>query len=531
MDITTTPAWSAALDSAAAISQTTLKDLFDGDSSRTETLSVEVLVGKDALLVDFSKQNIDKNSLQKLIAVAEQAGVERKRNDMFAGVIVNGTENQPALHTALRAPLGTSIKVDGVDVMKEIHRVRTLVNEFAESVRSGSVTGATGKKFQSVINVGIGGSDLGPTLVHEALSSSITPAVRTHFVSNIDPTDVRAVLQNCDPETTFVVLCSKSFSTAETLSNGRIIAQWISDSVGAKNVSKHFSVVSVFPEKAVSAGLPADYAFPMWSWVGGRYSISSAVNLVNVIAFGSSAYNSMLSGMRSMDEHFMTAPLHRNAPVLMGLLNVWNRSILGRETRAMIAYSTALKSFASYVQQLEMESNGKRVTTAGDLVSIPTSPIVWGGVGTNAQHAYMQLLHQGTSVVPADFIGVAATPTHDGGAHDALVANLFAQTQALAFGNATDPHRTLPGNRPTTTLMLSSLSPRTLGALIALYEHSVFVQGCVFGINSFDQWGVELGKKLATEVSAQISAPSQTGSADASTAQLVQWYKKHRSNT
>ena len=270
MDITTTPAWSAALDSAAAISQTTLKDLFDGDSSRTETLSVEVLVGKDALLVDFSKQNIDKNSLQKLIAVAEQAGVERKRNDMFAGVIVNGTENQPALHTALRAPLGTSIKVDGVDVMKEIHRVRTLVNEFAESVRSGSVTGATGKKFQSVINVGIGGSDLGPTLVHEALSSSITPAVRTHFVSNIDPTDVRAVLQNCDPETTFVVLCSKSFSTAETLSNGRIIAQWISDAVGAKNVSKHFAVVSVFPEKAASAGLAADYAFPMWSWVGGR---------------------------------------------------------------------------------------------------------------------------------------------------------------------------------------------------------------------------------------------------------------------
>ena len=531
MDITTTPAWSAALDSAAAISQTTLKDLFDGDSSRTETLSVEVLVGKDALLVDFSKQNFDKNSLQKLIAVAEQAGIEHKRNDMFAGVIVNGTENQPALHTALRAPLGTSIKVDGVDVMKEIHRVRTLVNEFAESVRSGSVTGATGKKFQSVINVGIGGSDLGPTLVHEALSSSITPAVRTHFVSNIDPTDVRAVLQNCDPETTFVVLCSKSFSTAETLSNGRIIAQWISDAVGAKNVSKHFAVVSVFPEKAASAGLAADYAFPMWSWVGGRYSISSAVNLVNVIAFGSDAFDNMLAGMRAMDDHFLSAPLHRNAPVLMGLLNIWNRSLLGRETRAMIAYSTALKSFASYVQQLEMESNGKRVTADGQLVSLPTSPIVWGGVGTNAQHAYMQLLHQGTSVVPADFIGVASTPTRDTEAHDALVANLFAQTQALAFGNSAEPHRTLPGNRPSTTLMLSSLTPHTLGALIALYEHSVFVQGCVFGINSFDQWGVELGKKLAAEVSAQISAPSQTGGTDASTAQLVQWYNKHRSNT
>ena len=531
MDITTTPAWSAALKSAAAISQTTLKDLFAQDSTRAETLSVEVSVGEDTMLVDFSKQNVDEHAVQCLIAVAEQAGVEQKRNDMFEGVVVNGTEQQPALHTALRGPLETSVNVNGVDVMEEILRVRANVNEFAESVRAGRIAGATGKKFQSVINVGIGGSDLGPTLVHEALSSVSAPAVHAHFVSNIDPTEVRSVLRECNPETTLVVLCSKSFSTAETLSNGRIIAQWISDAVGAKNVSKHFSVVSVFPEKAVSAGLPADYAFPMWSWVGGRYSISSAVNLVNVIAFGSNAYDSMLSGMRSMDEHFMTAPLDSNAPVLMGLLNVWNRSILGRETRAMIAYSTALKSFASYVQQLEMESNGKRVTADGDPVSMPTSPIVWGGVGTNAQHAYMQLLHQGTSVVPADFIGVAATPTQDGGAHDALVANLIAQTQALAFGNATDPHRTLPGNRPSTTLMLSSLSPRTLGALIALYEHSVFVQGCVFGINSFDQWGVELGKKLANEVSAQISAPSQTAGVDSSTAKLVQWYKTHRSNT
>lgn len=531
MDITTTPAWSAALDSAASISQTTLKDLFARDASRAETMSVEVSVGEDALLVDFSKQNIDTNSLQRLIAVAEQAGIMQQRNAMFEGVVVNGTENQPALHTALRAPVDASVKVDGVEVMKEIHRVRTLVNEFAGSVRAGRIVGATGKKFQSVINVGIGGSDLGPTLVHEALSSVDTSAVHAHFVSNIDPTDVRAVLQKCDPETTLVVLCSKSFSTAETLSNGRIIAQWISDAVGAKNVSKHFAVVSVSTEKAASVGLSADYAFPMWPWVGGRYSISSAVNLVNVIAFGSNAYDNMLAGMRSMDEHFLTAPLHRNAPVLMGLLNVWNRSLLGRETRAMIAYSTALKSFASYVQQLEMESNGKRVTADGQPVSIPTSPIVWGGVGTNAQHAYMQLLHQGTSVVPADFIGVSATPTRDYEAHDALVANLFAQTQALAFGSAAEPHRTLPGNRPSTTLMLSALTPHTLGALIALYEHSVFVQGCVFGVNSFDQWGVELGKKLATEVSAQISAPSQTGSADASTAQLVQWYKKHRSNT
>lgn len=531
MDITTTPAWSAALDSAATISQKTLKDLFASDSTRAETLSVEVPVGIDALLIDFSKQNIDEVSLQLLIAVAKQAGVEQLRNNMFEGAVINGTENQPALHTALRAPLGTSVRVNGTDVMKEVHRVRTLVNEFAESVRSGSIVGATGKQFQNVINVGIGGSDLGPTLVYEALSASATPSVRAHFVSNVDPTDVRAVLRECNPETTLVVLCSKSFSTAETLSNGRIISQWISDAVGVKNVSKHFAVVSVFPEKAEKVGLSADYAFPMWSWVGGRYSISSAVNLVNVIAFGSTAYDSMLSGMRSMDEHFLAAPLHRNAPVLMGLLNVWNRSLLGRETRAMIAYSTALKSFASYVQQLEMESNGKRVTVDGHIVSLATSPIVWGGVGTNAQHAYMQLLHQGTSVVPADFIGVVASSTSDEQAHEVLMANLFAQTQALAFGNVAEPFRTLPGNRPSTTLLLSALTPNTLGALIALYEHSVFVQGCVFGINSFDQWGVELGKKLATDVSAQFSSLGQSGDTDASTAQLVQWFKKHRSNT
>lgn len=513
------------------MSQTTLKELFAQNSTRAETLSVEVLVGEDAVLVDFSKQNINDHAVQCLLAVAEQAGVEQKRHDMFEGVVINGTEQQPALHTALRAPENMSIKANGIDVMSEVLRVRAQVNEFAESVRAGRITGSTGKKFQSVINVGIGGSDLGPTLVYEALSTISAPAMRAHFVSNIDPTGVRSVLRECDPETTLVVLCSKSFSTAETLSNGRIIAQWMSDGVDPVKVSQHFAVVSVFPEKAVSAGLAADYAFPMWSWVGGRYSISSAVNLVNVIAFGSNAHNSMLSGMRSIDEHFLTAPLRHNVPVLMGMLNVWNRSILGREARAMIAYSTGLKSFASYVQQLEMESNGKRVTAEGNPVSLPTSPIVWGGVGTNAQHAYMQLLHQGTSVVPADFIGVASTPTDDIEAHDALVANLFAQTQALAFGNATEPHRTLPGNRPSTTLMLSSLSPRTLGALIAIYEHSVFVQGCVFGINSFDQWGVELGKKLANEVSAHISAPSQSAGVDSSSAKLVQWYKTHRSNT
>ena len=531
MDITTTPAWLAAQKSAASLTQTTLRELFARDSHRAQSLSIEVALGEGSLLADFSKHNLDEQALENLIAIAEHARVSELRNDMFEGVVVNATENQAALHTALRSPLETSVNVNGLDVMEEVHRVRQQMSVYAESVRAGRIVGATGKKFTNVINVGIGGSDLGPILVHEALSHSSEPAVRAHFVSNIDPTDVRSTLAQCDPESTLVVLCSKSFSTAETLSNGKIISQWLADGVGDAHVGKHIAVVSVYPEKAKAVGIVADVAFNMWPWVGGRYSISSAVNLVNVIAFGSHAFDEMLSGMRVMDEHFLVAPLRQNAPVLMGLINVWNRSILQRETRAMIAYSTGLKSFASYVQQLEMESNGKRVTVDGNPVTTSTSAIVWGGVGTNAQHAYMQLLHQGTSVVPADFIGVAETPTSDIDAHDALVANMFAQAQALAFGNEAEPHRTLPGNRPSTTLMLSALTPRTLGALIALYEHSVFVQGCVFGINSFDQWGVELGKKLASEVSAQIADPKAGVGSDSSTAQLVQWYRKHRSNT
>ena len=531
MDITTSSAWTAALNSAASLTQTTLRELFARDSHRAQSMSIEVALGEGSLLVDFSKHNIDEQAIAHLLAIADHARVTELRNDMFNGAVVNATENQPALHTALRSPLGTSVNVHGRDVMDDVHRVRKHVCDYAESVRSGQTVGATGKKFVSVINVGIGGSDLGPILVYEALLPSYEPAVQAHFVSNIDPSDVRAVLAQCDPESTLVVMCSKSFSTAETLSNGKIISQWLARGVGEANVGKHIAVVSVYPEKAHAAGIVADVAFNMWSWVGGRYSISSAVNLVNVIAFGPHAYDEMLAGMHQMDEHFLITPLRNNAPVLMGLINVWNRSILHRESRAMIAYSTGLKSFASYVQQLEMESNGKRVTVDGDLVNIPTSAIVWGGVGTNAQHAYMQLLHQGTSVVPADFIGVATTPTHDADAHDVLVANMIAQAQALAFGNDAEPHRTLPGNRPSTTLMLSTLSPRTLGALIALYEHSVFVQGCVFGINSFDQWGVELGKKIATEVSAQIADPRAGASSDSSTVNLVQWYRKHRSKT
>jgi glucose-6-phosphate isomerase len=531
VDITTTPAWSVALACAQSVVHTDLQKLFALDPTRAERMSVSVPLGNGELFADFSKQNLDDASLGALLQLVEQSRFVERRSNLFEGVAVNNTENQAALHTALRAPAGTAVEVNGNDVIDEIHRVRAQITTFAQGVRSGSITGATGKHFRSVINVGIGGSDLGPVLVWEALSSISAPAVQCHFVSNIDPVGVRSAIAQCDPETTLVVLCSKSFSTAETLSNGRILSKWLGESLGQQHVSKHLCVVSVFPDKATTAGLAADYVFPMWAWVGGRYSVASAVNVVNVIAFGPREFDELLAGMHAIDDHFLAAPPERNAPVLMGAINVWNRSLLDRETRAMVAYSTGLRSFAPYVQQLEMESNGKRVTRDGQYVNIETSPVVWGGVGTNAQHAYMQLLHQGTSVVPVDFIGVAATPTHDLDAHDALVANMFAQSQALAFGHQAEPHRTLPGNRPSTTLLLSSLSARTVGALIALYEHSVFVQGCIFGINSFDQWGVELGKKLASEVRADIDAPTPSQVADSSTSQLVQWYKNHRRAT
>ena len=493
-------------------------------------MSVEIAVDGQSILIDASKQNVDKEVFCELAGLAAMARVADARDAMLSGAIVNTSEVQPALHTALRAPRGSKVVVNGVNVVDEVWAVRDAVTGFAHDVRDGRFLGSTGKRITDVVNIGIGGSDLGPVLVYSAVSTISAPQVRVSFVSNVDPTNVTQVLGGLDPATTIIIVCSKSFTTAETLANARIAQRWLADALGADAVAHHTVAVTVDESKVASAGIAASRVLKMWSWVGGRYSVSSAVNVCNAIAFGADAMDQFLGGMRAMDEHFAREPFERNAPMILGLVGVWNRSLLGRGSHAIIPYADSLGLLPSYLQQLEMESNGKAVTRDGEALTTESSPVIWGGVGTNAQHAFMQLLHQGTSVVPVTFVGVARSNTVHHAEHAALIANMIAQAAALAFGNShDDPAREMPGNRPSTTIVLSALTPSTLGALIALFEHVVFVQGCVWGINSFDQWGVELGKKLAHEVATELAAGASGASRDASSAQLQNWYLRHSS--
>jgi len=527
--ITTTSSWKKLVALGKDAQQSTLSGLFLGDAQRAVKNTLHLNLGSGSIIADFSKQNITHEVVNALLELAQEASVSSRRDAMFAGAPINTSEGQPALHVALRAPSTQKIVVDGRDVVQEVHEVRRSMADFATGVRNRKIVGATGKPFTHIINVGIGGSDLGPALVWNALSQTLKPSLQCTFVSNIDPVDVEKVLEKHDAQCTLIVMCSKTFSTTETLSNSRIIQRWLTASVGEAGVAQHCAVVSVEPQRAAAAGIAFAHSFNIWPWVGGRYSVSSAVNLANVVAFGSEAFDDFLSGMRQVDEHFVETPLAKNIPVMMGLISVWNRSILGRETQAIVPYSTALSLFAPYLQQLIMESNGKQVRSDNAAVATQTSPVVWGGIGTNSQHAFMQMLHQGTSVVPVDLIGFAKTQAANGVAHDSLIANMFAQAQALAFGaESNEPQRAMPGNRASTVLMAGELSAQTLGALIALYEHSVFVQGCVWGINSFDQWGVELGKQLAQKISQQIAQGAPSSDQDASTSQLLQWYLKHQ---
>ena len=527
--ITTTSSWKKLVALGKDAQQSTLSGLFLGDAQRAVKNTLHLNLGSGSIIADFSKQNITPEVVDALLELAQEASVSSRRDAMFAGAPINTSEGQPALHVALRAPSTQKIVVDGRDVVKEVHEVRRTMADFATGVRNRKIVGATGKPFTHIINVGIGGSDLGPALVWNALSQTLKPSLQCTFVSNIDPVEVEKVLEGHDAQCTLIVMCSKTFSTTETLSNSRIIQRWLTASVGEAGVAQHCAVVSVEPQRAAAAGIAFAHSFNIWPWVGGRYSVSSAVNLANVVAFGSEAFDDFLSGMRQVDEHFVETPLAKNIPVMMGLISVWNRSILGRETQAVVPYSTALSLFAPYLQQLIMESNGKQVRSDNAAVATQTSPVVWGGIGTNSQHAFMQMLHQGTSAVPVDLIGFAKTQAANGVAHDSLIANMFAQAQALAFGaESNEPQRAMPGNRASTVLMASELSAQTLGALIALYEHSVFVQGCVWGINSFDQWGVELGKQLAQNISQQIAQGAPSSDQDASTSQLLQWYLKHQ---
>ncbi|MEO8363599.1 MAG: glucose-6-phosphate isomerase [Ilumatobacteraceae bacterium] len=531
MNVTGSPEWKRLVELGSSSATLNLGKEFDKDPARSTRFAREVQVGAEALYVDFSKQLVNEAIIKAFGDVIEASGVCKRRDDMFAGVHVNTTEDRPALHTALRAPQGSKIMVDGVDVVTQVHKVRDDLSAFAAKVASGEIRGSTGKSFTHVLNIGIGGSELGPSLLYNALSTLHTPKLTCSFVSGLDTTNLDSQLKSLDPESTLVVISSKTFSTFETVANAKLVQQWLAAAIGKKSVGKHCVVVTAMPERVEQQDIQADYSFPIWSWVGGRFSISSAVSAAVVIAFGGDIFGQFLDGMHAMDEHFATTPVTDNLPMLLGMLDVWNTSILNFATRAVVPYSTALELLPNYLQQLEMESNGKHVTSDGLEVTVKTAPVVWGGVGTDAQHAFMQLLHQGTQIVPAEFIAFAS-PSHSHFAEqDALIANMFAQSQAMAFGRLTDeasPHQEMPGNRPSTVIIGTRLTPAILGALISLSEHKVFVAGCVWGINSFDQWGVEAGKSLAIDIIADFKSGARKVGRDSSTSQLMKWYIEHR---
>jgi glucose-6-phosphate isomerase len=519
VDPSTLTAWNALIDLAAVNEQTTIAQLFRADATRASTMSLELSLAGAEMLVDFSRQNVSNQVLEALLDLARETGLQDHRDRLVSGVVVNQSEARAALHMAERSgnPHGA-------------------VATFAEAIRAGSISGVGGK-FTHVVNVGIGGSDLGPALVYEALCNWSSPSLEARFVSNVDDQSFALQMRGLDPRTTLFVFCSKSFGTAETLSNARRVRTWLSAGISESDVSRHCVVVSAVPHLADSAGVLADHHFTTPVEVGGRFSVSSAVNLVNEIAFGPAAIAEFRAGMAAMDDHFVSAPTTRNAPVLMGLISVWNRTFLGRQSRAMVAYLDALNAFVPFVQQLEMESNGKRVLADSTPVNFATGPVVWGGVGTDAQHAFMQLIHQGTDVVPVDFVGVSHSA---GRPNDELIANMEAQAQALAVGRSVEQlrrggadetlarHREMPGNRPSTCIVLRVLDPTSLGALIALYEHSTFVQGATLGIDSFDQWGVELGKEIARDVLAKMGEAGVAQPAEVVQSPLVAWHlRKH----
>jgi glucose-6-phosphate isomerase len=532
MDITTTPEWQALL---AVPRPPDLRRLFADDPDRAR----RYLVQAADLRVDYSKHRIDDRVLDALLAVARAAGVEARREAMFAGEHLNVTEDRAVLHTALRAPVDEHLVVDGDDVVAEVHAVLRRMASFADRVRGGQWLGATGRPIRSVVNIGIGGSDLGPAMAYLATRSFGRPDLECHFVSNVDGADVSGTLGVLDPATTLVIISSKTFTTIETLTNARAARRWLVQALGEEAVARHFVAVSTNAGEVSKFGIDLDNMFGFWDWVGGRYSVDSAIGLSLMIAIGPGEFRDFLAGFHAIDEHFRSAPLAANAPVVLGLLGIWYGNVLGAGSKAVLPYAQELRRFPAYLQQLDMESNGKQVRLDGSPVNLSTGPIVWGEPGTNGQHAFYQLLHQGTHLVPIDFIGFARGNDSLQEQHDLLMANLFAQGEALAFGKTLDEvraegvpehqqaHRVFPGNRPSTTIVAPRLTPGVLGQLIALYEHIVFVQGTVWDINSFDQWGVELGKALANRITPELTStdPPQH---DSSTSALIDWYRAQR---
>ncbi|MDP9463545.1 MAG: glucose-6-phosphate isomerase [Actinomycetota bacterium] len=532
MDITTTPAWSA-LQSIARPAH--LRTLFADDPQRSSRYRLEA----GDLLIDYSKHLIDDDVVRSLLAVAAAAGVEGRRAAMFTGEAINITEQRAVLHTALRAPRDAAVMVDGHNVVVDVYEVLGRITTFADRVRSGAWRGATGRPMQTVVNIGIGGSDLGPAMVFLATEAFDDHNLRCRYVSNVDGADITGNLADLDPATTLFVVCSKTFTTIETLTNAGQARRWLTAALGEGAVSRHFVAVSTNAAKVAAFGIDTANMFGFWDWVGGRYSVDSAIGLSLALSIGPAGFRQFLDGFHTIDRHFLEAPLHVNAPVVMAMLGIWYANVLGAETKAVLHYAHELRRFPAYLQQLDMESNGKSVRLDGEAVSTTTGQIVWGEPGTNGQHAFYQLLHQGTRLVPIDFIGFAQ-PNHPlSEQHDLLMANLFAQGEALAFGKTLDevitegipahqqPHRVFPGNRPSTTILAQRLTPNVLGQLIALYEHIVFVQGCVWSVNSFDQWGVELGKALANRITPELTRPGSPQH-DSSTSALIEWYRAHR---
>ena len=554
VDPTSTEAWSR-LAALADGFDPDLRRWFADDTERVTALTLDV----GDLHVDLSKSFLGGGELtDALLDLADQVGLVERRDAMFAGEHINVTEDRAVLHTALRLPDDAAVDVDGQDVVGDVHEVLERVYSFAEKVRSGEWTGATGQPIRTVVNIGIGGSDLGPVMAYEALAPYRQDGLECRFLSNIDPTDAARTLDGLDPASTLFIVCSKTFGTLETLTNARLCKTWLlgglrrapgrdSDSeVDADDaVARHFVAVSTALDKVADFGIDPDNAFGFWDWVGGRYSVDSAVGTSLVIAIGPERFADLLTGFRTVDDHFRTAPLGRNVPVLMGLLNVWYTNFLGAQSHAVLPYSQLLHRFPAYLQQLTMESNGKGVRWDGEAVGTDTGEVFWGEPGTNGQHAFYQLIHQGTRLIPADFIAFATPsyPLRDGeqDVHELFLANFFAQTRALAFGKTAEevraegtdeavvPARVFTGNRPTASIMAPELTPSVLGQLVALYEHLTFVEGAVWGIDSFDQWGVELGKKLAQEVGPAIAGDDDAlAEQDASSRALITYYREHR---
>jgi glucose-6-phosphate isomerase len=531
------PAWKALEAHYSSVRELHLRQLFAEDPKRGERLALEVV----GLYLDYSKNRVTDETLKLLWQLAEECGLRSRIEAMFGGEKINITENRAVLHVALRAPSGTSIVVDGENVVPQVHAVLDKMSAFADRVRGGDWKGHTGKRIRNVINIGIGGSDLGPVMAYEALKNTSHRSMTFRFVSNVDGTDFAEAVEGLDPAETLFIVSSKTFTTLETMTNAHTAREWALLGLGGdtKAVAKHFVAVSTNAQKVSEFGIDTANMFGFWDWVGGRYSMDSAIGLSTMLATGPENFRALLAGFHEMDEHFRTAPFERNLPVLLGLLTVWYTDFFGAETVAVLPYEQYLKRFPAYLQQLTMESNGKHVTLAGKEVDYPTGPIYWGEPGTNGQHSFYQLIHQGTRLIPADFIAFVETLNPLGRHHDILLANVLAQTEALAFGKTIEqvkaegtpdwlaPHRVFEGNRPSNTILADRLTPSTLGKLIALYEHSVFTQGSIWNIDSFDQWGVELGKVLAQRIIPELESKTEPELRhDSSTNTLIRRFRK-----